>query len=136
LEPEKPYHRVTCYVDLPESDGGFKTQFRGVRCNLGDIGPVGNTRFPVPFSADAQNGSIGTLTSGTAGETGGAREGRPRYSRIFPMVSVDVLPLAFIGSPRRAMYTCSLENGFLIFLRIKRSVATVGGYLKSAGSVR
>jgi len=57
--------------------GGFKANFR--------VG--GGTPIPLHCYTDVQNESIWQLKSETADARGGAREGRPRHSRIFPVVS-------------------------------------------------
>ena len=65
----------------------FETRFPGGRWIQGDIWWGGDTRFPRRDRAEAQNESIWQLKSETAGASGGAREGRPRHSRILTVVS-------------------------------------------------
>ena len=78
---------VTCERTQAGRAEDFKTRFPGRRRIQGNIRCGGDTRIALRRYGDVQNESIWQLKSETAGAMGGAREGRPRHSRIFPVAS-------------------------------------------------
>ena len=88
-EPRPGMSRKEYYADLRVAAGPTHAGFTaGVRWIEGNIRRGRSRAVLLHCHANVQNGSIGAAAnSETAGDSGGAREGRPRQSRIFRVAS-------------------------------------------------
>ena len=94
---------VNLRVAVGRARGGFETRISGGRRIQGTSRLAQTHGSHLCCYGDVQNESIWRVKSETAGATGGAREGRPRQSRILPVVSGEcIAAIIFIRPPQRS----------------------------------